>query len=116
MNLSGDFPPQLQFRPSKLAGSPDVPCPLLEGQLRFQNDHVLRPTDDHGFSQHLRYVLICPVKLPHPAEVPGGKAGDTRVCSSQVLSGGHSRAFFRLSADEFTDFPVKFHLRQICSN
>ncbi len=74
-----DLSLQLQLRPPELSSGPDIPGSLLESQLRFQNDHVLRPADGHGLGKHLRRTLVYAVKLPHPAQVPGRKAGGVRV-------------------------------------
>ena len=105
---------QLQFRPSKLTRRPDVPCPLLERQLRFQDDHILRPADGHGLGQHFRRFGICAVKIPHPPQVPGGEARGIRVGAVQVLRSRHRRALLRPAADQSANFTVQLHLGQIC--
>lgn len=71
---------QFQFSPSKFSNGLDVPFLLLARQLRFQNDHVLRPADAHCFSQHIRAVRIGAVKIPHSAQVPRGETGNVWVC------------------------------------
>jgi len=80
-----DIPGQFQLRPAELPSRFDIPCPLLGGQLRLQNDYVLRPADGHGLSQHLWCALIGAVKLPHPAQISGGEAGCVRVRTAQIL-------------------------------
>ncbi len=105
---------QLQFRPSKLVRRLDVPRPLPECQLRFQDDHVSRPADGHGLGQHVRGLGIGAVKIPHPPQVPGGEAGAVRIGAVQVFRGSHRRALFRPAADQPTNFTVQFHLGQIC--
>ena len=114
MCVSGDLSLELQLCPSKLLNGPDVPCPLLGGQLRLQNDYVLRPADGHGLSQHLWCALIGAIKFPHPAQVPGGEAGGIRVRSTQILGYGDSGAFLRPAADQPSNLTVQFHLRQVC--
>ena len=81
---------EIQLRPAELPSRFDVPCLFLESQLRLQNDYVLRPADGHGLSQHLWCALIGAVKLPHPAQVPGGEAGGVRVCGAQIFRSGDS--------------------------
>ena len=105
---------KLQLRPAELPSRFDVPCPLLGSQLRLQNDHVLCPADGHGISQHLRHTLIGAVKLPHPAQVPRGEAGDVRVRTAQILRRSDSGAFLRPAADQPANLTVQFYLRQIC--
>ena len=111
MSISGYFPLQFQLRPSELMCGLDIPCPLLEGQLRFQNNCVLRPANRHSLSHHLWSFFICPVKLPHPAKVPGGEAGDARVSAGQILCGGDSGSFLRPGADQPANLTVQIHLR-----
>ena len=105
---------EFQLRPAELPSRFDVPCPLLGGQLRLQDDHILSPADGHGLSQHLRYALIGMVELPHPAQVPGGEAGGVRVSSAQILRSGDSGAFLRPSADQPANPAIQFHLWQVC--
>ena len=114
MSISGYFPLQFQLRPAELTSGLDIPCPLLEGQLRLQNNCVLRPANRHSLSHHPRRIFIGAVKLPHPAKVPGGEAGDARVRAGQVLCGGDSGAFFRPAADQPANLTVQIHLRQVC--
>ena len=104
---------EFQLRPAELPSRFDVPCLLLGGQLRLQNNHVLRPADGHGLSQHLWCALIGAVELPHPAQVPGGEAGGIRVRSTQILGCGDSGALLWLAADQPANLTVQFHLRQV---
>ena len=113
MHSGSDFPLQLQLRPSRLAGGPDVPCPLLERQLRFQNNRVLRPSNGHGLGQHFRHTLIGAVKLPHPPEISGGEAGGVRICGAQIFRSGNGCAFLWPVADQPANPAVQVHLRQI---
>ena len=105
---------ELQLRPAELPSRFDVPCPLLGGQLRLQDDHILSPADGHGLTQHFRCALIGAVELPHPAQVPGGEAGGVRVRSVQIFSSGDSGAFLRPAADQPANLTVQFHLGQVC--
>ena len=105
---------EFQLRPAELPSRFDVPCPLLGGQLRLQDDHILSPADGHGLSQHLWYALIGAIELPHPAQVPGGEAGGVRVRAAQVLCSGDSGAFLCPAADQPTNPAIQFHLRKIC--
>ena len=104
---------EFQLRPAELPSRFDVPCPLLGGQLRLQDDHILSPADGHGLSQHLWYTLIGAIELPHPAQVPGGEARDIRIGAVQVLRSRHRRAFLCPAADQPTNLAVQFHLRQV---
>ena len=105
---------EFQLRPAELPSRFDVPCPLLGGQLRLQDDHILSPADGHGLSQHLWYTLIGAIELPHPAQVPGGEAGGVRVCAAQILRRGNSGAFLWPVADQPANLTVQFHLGQVC--
>lgn len=40
---------QVQFGPAKLLDRFDVPCLFLERQVCLQDDHILGPTNGHGF-------------------------------------------------------------------
>ena len=104
---------ELQLRPAELPNRFDIPCPLLGGQLRLQDNHILSPADGHGLSQHLWYTLIGAIELPHPAQVPGGEAGGVRVCAAQILRRCNSGAFLCPAADQPANLAVQFHLRQV---
>ena len=114
MNIDGDFPPQLQLRPSESTNGPDIPRLFRQCQFRLQNDRVLSPANGHGLSQYFRRTLICPAKLPHPAEVPGGEAGSIRVSLGKILSCGDSGAFLQPITDKLTDLIIQLHLRYCC--
>ncbi len=70
---------QRYFAPPEPAYRLDVPQLVLERQLRFQDDHVLRPADGHGLVQYLRGRGVDAVKVPHPPQVPGGEAGTVGI-------------------------------------
>ncbi len=112
MCAGGDLSLKLQLRPLELTGCPDIPYPLLVGQIRFQDDHILRPANGHGHSHNLRIVFIGTVELPHPAQVPGREAGNVRVRIMQVFRCGSSGAFLRSAADYPANLAAQFHLRQ----
>lgn len=109
-----DFLCQRQLSPPEPAYRPDVPRFLLERQLRFQDDHILRPADGHGLSQHVRGFGISAVKIPHSPQVPGGETRDIRIGAVQVLRSRHRRAFLRPAADQAANFTIQLHLGQIC--
>ena len=113
MSMIHDSLLEFQLRPAELPSRFDVPCLLLGGQLRLQNNHVLRPADGHGLSQHLWCALIGAVELPHPARVPGGEAGGIRVRSTQILGCGDSGALLWSATDQPANLTVQFHLRQV---
>jgi len=112
MNIGGDFPLQLQLRPSESTSGLDIPRLFRQCQSRLQNNRVLRPANGHGLNQHFRRTLIRPVKLPHPAQVPGGEAGGVRVSLREVFGGSDSGAFLRSGADELANLAIQFHLRR----
>ena len=114
MSMIHDSLLEFQLRPAKLSSGPDIPRPLLDGQFRLQDDHILCPADGHGLSQHLRYALIGAIELPHPAQVPGGEARGVRVCAAQILRRGNSGAFLWPVADQPANLTVQFHLGQVC--
>ncbi len=114
MRVGLDFPLEFQLRPPELPHRLDIQNFLLEGQLRLQDNHILRPADGHGLSQHLWGIFVCVVELPHPPQVPRGETGGVRVRAVQILCRGDSRAFLRPAAHQLADFTVQFHLRQSC--
>ena len=105
---------QLCLRPSKALRRPQIPAPLLQGEIRLQNDHILRPADFHSLPRQFRGVLIRAVELPHPAQIAGREATRFRVCSLEIFRGGHCRPLLRPGADRPANFKVQLHLRQIC--
>lgn len=111
-----NFLQEFGLSPAKPADSSDEPGTLFDRHAVLQNDDILRPADGHGFCQYLWRVFICPVKFPHPAQIPGGEAGGIRVHTAQIFSGGDSRAFFRPGADELTNLIVQLHLRKFRRN
>ncbi len=108
----GDLFRQLQLGPSEPAHRLDVPQLFLERQFCLEDDHVLGPADIHGLGHHLRGVLIGPVKVPHPAQVPGGEPRSVRVHGMQIRGCGHSRALFRPAVDQTANLTVQLHLRR----
>ena len=107
---------QRYFAPPEPAYRPDVPQLVLERQLRFQDDHVLRPADGHGLVQHLRGCGVGTVKVPHPPQIPGGEAGTIRIGAVQVFRSRHRRALLRSAADQAANLAVQLHLGQFCSH
>ena len=116
MRFGINLPLELQLRPSKLLSSPDIPLPLLEGQLCLQDDHVLCPANGHGLGQHLGDAPVGTVEFPHPAQISGREASGIRICAAQIFRCSHRRALFRPAADQPTNLTVQLHLRQICRN
>ena len=104
---------QLQFGPSKLPDSTDVPGFLLKRQFRFQNDDVLRPANGHGFRHHLRVAFIGAVEIPHPPQAPGREPNGVGVCALQIFRSGYGRALLRPAADQTANAAVQLHLRQV---
>ena len=92
MSGGGDLLCQLQFGPSKLPGSPDVPPFLLERQFRFENDDILCPPDSHSIRHHFLVALIGTVEITHPPQVSGREPRGIRICALQILRSRHSRA------------------------
>ena len=111
---SVDLPLQFLLGPSEPTDSPDVPSPLLDGQLRLQDDQVLCPANSHRLGQYLGEACVGAVKLSHPAQIPGGEPGSVRICGTQVFCRSHRRALLRSAADQPANLAVQFHLRQSC--
>ena len=114
MSMIHDSLLEFQLRPAKLSSGPDIPRPLLDGQFRLQDDHILCPADGHGLSQHLWCALIGAVKLPHPAQISGGEAGCVRIRGAQIFRSGNSGAFLWPVADQPANPAIQFHLWQVC--
>lgn len=104
---------QLCLRPSKALRRPQIPAPLLQGEIRLQNDHILRPADFHSLPRQFRGVLISAVELPHPAQIAGGEATCFRICGLEIFRGSHRRPFLRPCTDRSADFKVHLYLGQI---
>ena len=116
MRLRCDCPQQFSLRPSELFNCLQIPMPFLYAQLRFQNDHILRPADFHGQLQQLRAFLIHPIEIPHSAKVAWGEASGIRMPTCQVFGSGDSRAFFRPIAHQAAQCTVQFHLRHLSAH
>ena len=104
---------QYQLGPSKLPDGPDVPHFLLNRQIRFHDDYVLRPADGHSFGHDLRGAFVGAVEIPHTAQTPGRESGGIRICALEILGGGNSRALLRSAADHVANTAVQFHLWQV---
>ena len=114
MSGGRDLLRQLQFGPSKLPDSTDVPGFLLERQFRFQDNHVLRPANGHRLGHDLRNTLIGAVEIPHPPQAPGREPNGVGVCALQIFRSGYGRALLRPAADQTANAAVQLHLRQVC--
>ena len=55
-------------------------------------------------------VPIGLIKGPHPAKVPGRKAGKLRVGFPNVTGGSHRRALFGPQGNSFPDGGILIHL------
>jgi len=97
---------------AELLRRPQIPAPLLQGEIRLQNDHILRPADPHGPPRQFGSVPIGAVELAHPAQVARGEARGLRICGLQILRGGHSRSLLRSGADGAANFKVQLYLWQ----
>ena len=105
---------QLCLRPSKALRRPQIPAPLLQGEIRLQIDLILRPADFHSLPRQFRGVLISAVELPHPAQIAGGEATCFRICGLEIFRGSHRRPLLCPGADGPANFKVHLYLRQIC--
>ena len=97
---------QLCFGPTIPFHSLDVPCLILQRQIRFQNNHILRPADLHGLLQNLRSDFIGTVKLPHSPQVPGGETRRFGIMVRQIACRRNSGAFFFSGANQPPNFTV----------
>lgn len=107
-----NFLQEFGLSPAETADSSDEPGTLFGRHAVLQNDDILCPADGHGFCQYLWRVFICPEKLPHPAQIPGGEAGNVRVILAKILGGSNSGSFLRPGADELANLIIQLHLRQ----
>lgn len=96
-----------------LQRDPEIPGALLDALTALQDGHVLRPAQLQGQFQKLRVVCIGPVELPHPAQVPGGKAFDCGVVCLEIFSGHDRRALLRAATDNSADLEVQHHLGEL---
>ena len=115
LQMSGgrDLPRQRYFAPPEPAHRLDVPQLVLERQLRFQDDHVLRPADRHGLVQHLRGRGVDTVKVPHPPQISGREAGTVGIGVVQEFRSRHRRALLRPTAYQAANLAVQLHLGQL---
>ena len=116
MRLIYDCPQQFSLSPFELFNCLQIPMPFLHAQLRFQNDHILRPADFHGQLQQFRGFLIHPIEIPHSAKVARGEASGIRMPTRQVFGSGDSRTFFRSIAHQAAQCKVQFHLRHLSAH
>ena len=65
--------------------------------------------------QNVRCRFIGSEKVPHPAEIPRRKARVVGAFGCKILCCRHSCSFFCSGADQFPDFEIQLHLRQISS-
>ena len=98
---------------AELLRRPQIPAPLLQGEIRLQNDHILRPADPPGLHCQFGSIFVGAVELPHPAQIAGGETTRFRVCGLEIFRGGHRRPLLRSGADSPANFKVQLHLRQI---
>ena len=107
-----NFLQEFGLSPMEPLDSGNVPSTFFGCYAVLQNDDILRPADGHGFCQYFWCVFIRPVKFPHPAQIPGGEAGNVRVILAEILGGSNSGAFLRPGADELANLIIQLHLRQ----
>lgn len=107
-----NFAQEFGLGPMKTADSVNVPSTFIRCFAVLQNNNILCPVNGHSFCQSFRRIFIRPVKLSHPADVPGGEPGNVRVSIGKIFSGGNSGAFLCSGADQLADFSVQLHLRQ----
>ncbi len=89
--------------------------PLIHGQICLHDNHVLRPPNQESLMQNVRCRFIGSEKVPHPAEIPRRKARVVGAFGCKILCCRHSCSFFCSGADQFPDFEIQLHLRQISS-
>lgn len=116
MRLSFDCPQQFSLSPFELFNCLQIPMPFLHAQIRFQNDHILRPADFHGQLQQFRGFLIHPIEIPHSAKVARGEASSIRMPTRQVFGSGDSRTLFRPIAHQAAQCTVQFHLLHLSAH
>ena len=116
MRLSFDCPQQFSLSPFELFNCLQIPMPFLHAQIRFQNDHILRPADFHGQLQQFRGFLIHPIEIPHSAKVAWGEASSIRMPTRQVFGSGDSRTLFRPIAHQVAQCKIQFHLRHLSAH
>lgn len=76
---------QLCLRPAKALRRPQIPAPLLQGEIRLQNDYILCPANPHGLLFQFGIIFVSAEELPHPAQVTGEETRVVRVCGLQIL-------------------------------
>ena len=70
---------------AELLRRPQIPAPLLQGEIRLQNDYILCPANPHGLLCQFGIIFVSAEELPHPAQVTGGETRGVRVCGLQIL-------------------------------
>lgn len=87
--------------------------PLIHGQVCLHDNHILRPPNQENLLQNVRCSFIGPEKVPHPAEVPRRKPRVVGILGSKIFRSRHCRSFFLSDADQFSNFEIQLHLRQV---
>ena len=108
-----DLVAKFQLGPSKLSRGTKIPIAFLLSSARFHDDDILCPAYLHSFSQKRRTFLVCAVKIPHPAHIPWGETGRTRVFALQISRCSDSRALLRAGADKSANLVVQLNLLKI---
>ena len=112
-NSGLDLPQQLRLGPAVLQRGPEIPGALPAALTALQNRRILRPTHLQGQRQKFWVVGVGPVELPHPAQVPRGKALALGVVGLEILGGHDRRALLRAGADGPANLEVQLHLREL---
>jgi len=90
--------------------------PLVHGQFRLHDDHILCPVQTHCRCQQLRRIAVHPVEVPHPAHIAGREAVGCGIGRLQVFRRRDSGAFFAPAADHSANLAVQLHLRELRRN
>lgn len=110
MNCVQDVLNKDLFGPVMSCDLSKIPSTLLHGQLCFQDDHILSPSNLHCQIECLGVLSVGAPEFPHPAKVSGRKARNIGVSLLQVFCRGNSGAFFFSGIDDVSDAGIHLHL------
>lgn len=113
VNMFGDLVYQFQLGPSKLLRGTKIPVAFLLSFAHFHYNDILRPAYLRGFLHKRRAFFIYSVKIPHPAHIPWGETGKTRVFALQIFRCSDSRALLLEGTDKSANLVVQLNLLKI---
>lgn len=110
MRVVGNCGNEFAFGPLQLLGGAEIPVSHGVGADAFKNDHIQRPWELHRLAHQGGAVFICPIEIPHTAQIARRKAGYIGIGRLQIFGGDNGSAFLGATANQHADLTVERHL------